>query len=103
MLKRGVAAGTDQADSLAGDRERVLGDIDGQIKDLRTRLAEVDESTEKRRREGLEKLSAMGVEADRIEGQLLHLASRFCGPLRSKPEMGQLFKELAADGKAAGR
>jgi serine/threonine protein kinase len=85
------------ADALAADRERQLAEIEGQLRELRTRLADVDENVERRRREGLEKLSAMGIEADRLEAELLHLASRFCGPLRSKPELGQLFQELTRD------
>jgi tRNA A-37 threonylcarbamoyl transferase component Bud32 len=89
------------AEGMAGDRERTLGEIDTQIRELRTRLVEVDDSTERRRREGLEKLSAMGTEADRLEVELLHLASRFCGPLRSKPELGQLFQELLRDSQKA--
>ncbi len=85
------------ADALAADRERQLAEIEAQLRELRTRLADVDENVERRRREGLEKLSAMGIEADRLEAELLHLASRFCGPLRSKPELGQLFQELTRD------
>jgi serine/threonine-protein kinase len=90
-----------EAEALATERERTLGDIDAQIRELRTRLVEVDDATEKRRREGLEKLSSMGVEADRVEAQLLSVASRFCGPLRSKPELGQLFQELLRDSQKA--
>ena len=85
------------AESSAGEYEKQLGDIDAQIKDMRTRLVEMDERIEQGRRAGLEKLSQMGLEADRVEGQLLHIASRFCGPLRSKPELGQLFKELLTE------
>jgi len=84
-----------EAESLASDRERTLGDIDTQVKELRVKLAEVDDATEKRRRDHLERLSTMGQEADRLEVNLLHIASRFCGPMRSKPELGQLFQELA--------
>lgn len=92
-----------EAEAMASERERQLGEFEAQIRDLRTRLVEVDERIERGRRAGLEKLSAMGIEADRIEGQLLMLASRFCGPLRSKPELGQLFQELLRDTqKAAG-
>ncbi|MEZ4294813.1 MAG: protein kinase [Polyangiaceae bacterium] len=89
------------AEATANDRERQLGEIDTQIRELRTRLADVDDRIEKDRREGLDKLSAMGAEADRIEEDLLLVASRFCGPLRSKPELGQLFKELLQDTQRA--
>jgi hypothetical protein len=91
-----------EAEGRAVESERQLLDIDAQIRELRARLVQVDERAEQARRAGLEKLSAMGVEADRIEGQLLHVASRFCGPLRSKPELGQLFKELLQDTPRAG-
>jgi eukaryotic-like serine/threonine-protein kinase len=85
------------AEGRAGESERLLGEIDTDIRELRAKLAEVDERVEQSRRAGLERLSQMGVEADRIEAQLLMLASRFCGPLRSKPELGQLFQELLRD------
>ncbi len=88
-----------EAEALAADRERTLGDIDTQIKELRAKLAEVDDSIERRRRDGLDQLSAMGQEADRLEVQLLHIASRFTGPMRSRPELGQLFQELAREGQ----
>ena len=92
-----------EAESVATDRERTLGEIDGQIKDLRARLAEVDDTIERRRKDGLDRLSAMGQEADRIEANLLHIASRFTGPMRSRPELGQLFQELSREGQRAAR
>ncbi len=85
------------ADAKANDSERQLGEIDAQINELRTQLVQVDERVEHSRRAGLENLSRMGLEADHIEVQLLHVASRFCGPMRSKPELGQLFQELLRD------
>ena len=90
-----------EAGALATDREHTLGETDVQIRELRTRLVEIDENVERRRRDGLESLSRMGLEADRLEAELLHLASRFCGPLRSKPELGQLFQELLRDTQKA--
>ena len=42
-----------------------------------------------------ENLRNLGSEADRLEMELLDLASRFSAPLRSKPELGACFRELA--------
>ncbi|MBK8258394.1 MAG: protein kinase [Polyangiaceae bacterium] len=93
-----------EAEAMANDRERQLGEIDAQIREFRTRLADVDGRVENDRKPALEGLSKLGSEADQVEGQLLMVASRFCGPMRSKPELGQLFQELLRDSqKAAGK
>jgi serine/threonine-protein kinase len=39
-------------------------------------------------------LGALGEQADRLELELLDLASRFTAPLRAKPELGSCFREL---------
>lgn len=90
------------AEARATESERQLSEIDAEIRDLRSKLIAVDDRVEQSRRAGLEQLSKMGIEADRIEGQLLMIASRFCGPLRSKPELGQLFQELLRDTPRSG-
>jgi serine/threonine-protein kinase len=41
-----------------------------------------------------------GTEADRIEAELLDLTARICQPLRARPELAPLFKELEAGAAA---
>jgi serine/threonine-protein kinase len=62
--------------------------------ELRSRLEALDKDLEARRYESHGRIAEMGRRADQLEGELLHLASRFCAPLRAKPELGQLFREL---------
>lgn len=83
-----------EADGEAVKKERVIADVDAQIKALRASLATLDRSLEERRQKIQQKISEMGRRTELLEGELLHVASRFCGPLRSKPELGQLFLEL---------
>ncbi len=83
-----------EADGEAVKKERVIADVDAQIKALRASLATLDRSLEERRQKIQQKISEMGRRTELLEGELLHVASRLCGPLRSKPELGQLFLEL---------
>jgi serine/threonine protein kinase len=82
------------ADGEAVKKERVIADVDAQIKALRTNLAALDRSLEDRRQKSHQKIAEMGRRTEMLEAELLHVASRFCAPLRSKPELGQLFQEL---------
>jgi len=82
------------ADGEAVKKERVIADVDAQIKALRTSLSALDRSLEERRQKSQQKIAEMGRRTEMLEAELLHVASRFCAPLRSKPELGQLFLEL---------
>jgi serine/threonine-protein kinase len=83
-----------EAEGEAAQRERALTDVDFQIKELRGSLAALDKSIEDRRKASHAAIADMGRRADQLEGELLHLSSRFCAPLRAKPELGPLFREL---------
>ncbi|MCA9624791.1 MAG: hypothetical protein KC731_37465, partial [Myxococcales bacterium] len=82
-------------ESDAEAKEEQLREIDVQLEELREalRIHESNLSDELRTIE--QSLSELGGQADRIELELLDTASRFCAPLRSKPQLGPLFRELA--------
>jgi serine/threonine-protein kinase len=76
------------------EKERVIADVDFQIRALRDSLANLDRSLEEQRRAGQQKIADLGRRAQQFEGELLHLATRFCAPLRARPELGPIFVEL---------
>lgn len=82
------------AEGEAVKKERVIADVDAQIKALRINLSALDRSLEERRQKSHQKIAEMGRRTEMLEAELLHVAGRFCAPLRSKPELGQLFLEL---------
>ena len=84
-------------EAAAIENERTVSDVDFQIRALRGGLDGLDKSIEERRAVCHKTIAEMGRRVDELEGELLHLATRFCAPLRSKPELGELFVELEND------
>ncbi|MEO7329838.1 MAG: protein kinase [Minicystis sp.] len=83
-----------EAEGEAVKKERVIADVDFQIKELRGSLATLEKTIEDRRHACQQKIADLGRRSEQVEGELINLASRFCAPLRSRPDLGQLFIEL---------
>ena len=79
------------------ERERTGDDLSYQIGVLRAALADDEQIIERERRFVRERLAALDDQADRIELDVLELATRFCEPLRILPELGPLFRQLESE------
>jgi serine/threonine-protein kinase len=79
----------------AAEKREELRVFEEQLDELRAALR-VHESNLAAEIEACElALAALGEEADNLETDLLSQSSRFCAPLRAKPELGVLFHELS--------
>jgi eukaryotic-like serine/threonine-protein kinase len=76
------------------DRDRMVTDLEYQIQELRGALARFEQSVEAEKTAQENKIAELGRRADAMESELVSLATRFCAPLRSRPELGPFFKEL---------
>ncbi|HVH45962.1 MAG TPA: hypothetical protein VM925_26620, partial [Labilithrix sp.] len=74
--------------------ERVANDLDFQLRELRNALSTHEQELDDAREKCEQLIHVQGTEADRLEAELLELTSRFCQPLRARPELAPLFKEL---------
>jgi eukaryotic-like serine/threonine-protein kinase len=107
---RGAADLTDgwliaKAEAQATDREALqrkteVDDLEFQIKELRAALAAQSEGQEREQENFQRSVSEAGKQADQLDRELLEMASRFCAPLRMRPELTDLFHELEADAAA---
>jgi serine/threonine-protein kinase len=84
----------DAATRTAESKRAEVSDLEFQIQSLRSALATKEESIEKEVAEGNRQLHDLGERADTIETELLELATKFCSPLRTRPELGSLFTKL---------
>jgi serine/threonine protein kinase len=79
----------------ADDKKEVLREVEAQLEELRSAL-KVHESNLAAEVQSCEQsIGTLGRDADKLEFELLDLSSRFSAPLRSKPELGPCFRELA--------
>jgi serine/threonine-protein kinase len=84
------------AQAAADTKERMVTDLDYQIAELRAALAHHEQGIDRDREAAQKRLVDLNARAERVEAQLLQLATRFCEPLRSQPELGTLFQQLEA-------
>lgn len=78
---------------------RAVSDIEFQIHELRGALGERERQIEAESDERERMITEKTAEAGALEAELVSLSKRFAEPLRTRPELGALFKEL--DGEAA--
>jgi serine/threonine-protein kinase len=86
-----------RAQSRVEDAERNAGDLEYQIRELRTALANHEKTIEAERSAAERAIIETNGRAEQHEKQLLELATKFTDPLRAKPELGPLFQQLESE------
>ncbi|MCL2824413.1 MAG: hypothetical protein FWD57_10500, partial [Polyangiaceae bacterium] len=84
----------EEAEQKAKDLEVEVADLEYQIGELRAGLLRLEASFEQERETSEQRAINLGREAESLENELLSLATTFCVPLRERPDMVSLFKQL---------
>ena len=79
------------------EKERTVTDLEYQITELRSALAKHEQLIDADRGGAQARLVDLSARAERIEVELVKLATRFCEPLRVRPELAPLFQQLETD------
>ncbi|HEU5073291.1 MAG TPA: hypothetical protein VFU02_03945, partial [Polyangiaceae bacterium] len=80
-------------------QRELISDLEFQIAQLRSALADSEAHHEGEAKSQQEAVADLGQRADVLEQRLMELASKFCAPLRARPELRPLFQTL--EGEAA--
>jgi serine/threonine-protein kinase len=91
-----------EAQSGAENKERTVEDLEFQIGELRTALANHELKGERERDTARRRVVDLNARAEHIEHRLLQLATQFCSPLRTRPELGDLFGSLETPSRVTG-
>jgi eukaryotic-like serine/threonine-protein kinase len=83
------------------DKERTVTDLDYQIAELRAALANHEQGIDRDRDATQKRLVELNARAERAETKLVQLATRFCEPLRKRPELGPFFQQLESEAAAS--
>ena len=78
------------------EKDRLVLDLEFQIRELRVALTKFDQSAEQEKQAQEEAIARLGREADGLESELIGLSTRFCAPLRPMPQLNELFQVLEA-------
>ncbi len=89
-----------RAQEIVEDAERLASELDFQLRELRASLANHEQDLDEARAKCQELIREHGERADRLETELLELTARFCQPLRARPELATLFRELDTEAAA---
>jgi eukaryotic-like serine/threonine-protein kinase len=90
------------AHAVVEEKERTVTDLDYQIAELRSALASHEQGIDRDREAAQKHLVELNAGAERAEGQLVQLATRFCEPLRARPELSPFFQQLESEAAALG-
>jgi serine/threonine protein kinase len=90
-----------QLSQVAEQKRNEVSDLEFQIQELRNALAKHEETIERQQTDCQKRTRELGERADRLETELLELATKFCSPLRARPELGPLFTQLEKTDAAA--
>jgi eukaryotic-like serine/threonine-protein kinase len=82
------------------DKTRMVSDLDYQIGELRAALTHHEQGTDRDREATRQRIVELHTEAERMEATLVQLATRFCEPLRARPELTPFFQRLEAEAVA---
>jgi serine/threonine-protein kinase len=89
-----------RSQELADVSERLANDLDFQLRELRSALTKHEQKLDDDRDTCESLIREHGKRADRLEAELLELTARFCQPLRARPELAPLFRELETEAAA---